>query len=181
MNPCLATSDTLFSGTPGGISPPPGPGSFPTPLPLHGDVFCVSFVKNHVPFSGIVQFFPGLAYFRIMRARKYVSLGLFGMRKRGCHGVWYGYGEKKGCFGTDSGCLDQMQVQGVYPPTLQSGDISDSITPSRGCFLSLFYKKSCLFFRNCSILPRFGVFPDNACPEICLFISLYAAEREGGM
>ena len=84
-------------------------------------------------------------------------------------------------WGIDSGCLDNLQVQGVYPPTLQSGFISISINPSRGCFLSLFYKKPCLFFQNCLILPRFGVFPGNACPEICLFMCLYTAEREGAM
>ena len=87
--------------------------------------------------------------------------------------------KRRAVLGTDSGCLDHMQVQGVDLSTLQSGVISDSINPSRGCFLSLFYKKPCLFFQNCLILPRFGVFPDNACPEICLFMSLYAAEREG--
>jgi len=47
-----------------------------------------------------------------------------------------GMGTMKGraVLGTDSGCLDHMQVQGVYPPTLQSGDISDSINPSRDVF-----------------------------------------------
>jgi len=119
------------------------------------------FMANGVRFSG--------------ENKRYCTL--LGGERGSARGSGMGTMERRAVLGTDSGCLDHMQVQGVYPPTLQSGDISDSINPSRGCFLSLFYKKPCLFFRNCSILPRFGVFPGNACPEICLFRPLWEAEK----
>jgi len=59
---------------------------------------------------------------------------LLGGGKGGVMGSGMGTMKGRAVLGTDSGCLDHMQVQGVYPPTLQSGDISDSINPSRDVF-----------------------------------------------
>ena len=62
------------------IPSPCNTGAFSTALTLPGDVFYVSFTKNHVSFSGTVHFSIGFANFQVLCARKYVSICLFARR-----------------------------------------------------------------------------------------------------